>query len=294
MQVAMSANWWGLFGERVKRMVGRVSEMEELSGIPGSPVDHHGASYSITEEFTSVYRLHPLIPDEFRFVKLSEPDSEPAVMSFTKIQGRHTRDAMQDKTMADMFYSFGIAYPGAVTLRNYPSTLREYERMDAKKLDLAAVDILRDRERGVPRYNDFRRACHMPAIEHFKDLTADAGLAKEIADVYNNDIESVDLMVGLFAETPPDGFGFSDTAFRIFILMASRRLKSDRFFCEDYNADTYTQVGLDWIDENDMSSVIRRHHPVLGAALKDVKNAFAPWNPITETRVNVPATSVAD
>jgi len=29
------------------------------------------------------------------------------------------------------------------------------------------------------------------------------------------------------------GFGFSDTAFRIFILMASRRLKSDRFFTND-------------------------------------------------------------
>ena len=36
-------------------------------------------------------------------------------------------------------------------------------------------------------------------------------------------------MVGLLAETPPEGFGFSDTAFRIFILMASRRLQSDRF-----------------------------------------------------------------
>jgi len=30
--------------------------------------------------------------------------------------------------------------------------------------------------------------------------------------------------------------GFSDTAFRVFILMASRRLKSDRFFTRDYNA----------------------------------------------------------
>ena len=38
------------------------------------------------------------------------------------------------------------------------------------------------------------------------------------------------LMVGLFAEPKPPGFGFSDTAFRIFILMVSRRLKSDRFF----------------------------------------------------------------
>ena len=40
------------------------------------------------------------------------------------------------------------------------------------------------------------------------------------------DVDRVDLMVGMFAEDLPEGFGFSDTAFRVFILMASRRLKS--------------------------------------------------------------------
>ena len=35
-------------------------------------------------------------------------------MSFTRIQGRHTRDSMRDKPMVDMIYSFGIAHPGAV------------------------------------------------------------------------------------------------------------------------------------------------------------------------------------
>ncbi len=34
------------------------------------------------------------------------------------------------------------------------------------------------------------------------------------------------------AEDFPEGFAFSDTAFRIFILMASRRLNSDRFFTD--------------------------------------------------------------
>jgi hypothetical protein len=38
----------------------------------------------------------------------------------------------------------------------------------------------------------------------------------------------MDLMVGMYAKGPPELFGFSDTALRVFILMASRRLKSDR------------------------------------------------------------------
>jgi hypothetical protein len=95
--------------------------------------------------------------------------------------------------------------------------------------------------------------------------------------VYDGDIEAVDLMVGLYAEPLPDGFGFSETAFRIFVLMASRRLKSDRFFTDDYSADVYSQIGLDWIDQNSMLTVLQRHFPGLAPALSGVPNAFHPW-----------------
>jgi hypothetical protein len=44
-----------------------------------------------------------------------------------------------------------------------------------------------------------------------------------------------------------------DTAFRIFLLMASRRLKSDRFFTVDYTPEVYTATGLRWIDDATMS-----------------------------------------
>ena len=112
-----------------------------------------------------------------------------------------------------------------------------------------AVDVLRDRERGVPRYNDFREALHRPRVKSFSKLCKNPAWADEIRRVYQNKIDDVDLMVGLFAETPPRGFGFSDTAFRIFILMASRRLKSDRFFTTDFTPAVYSQAGLDWIAE---------------------------------------------
>ena len=48
--------------------------------------------------------------------------------------------------------------PGAVTLHNYPQHLQNLTLDNGEHFDLAAVDILRDRERGVPRYNQFRAA----------------------------------------------------------------------------------------------------------------------------------------
>ena len=280
LRVSMDANWWGLFGERISRALGRLSDREEISGIMGSPADHHSASYTLTEEFTSVYRLHALIPDEYEF--FSTEGKPIRTQIFHEIEGNNTRPSMNDMRLSDMVYSFGIAHPGAVTLHNFPTSLQNLTRLDGQRLDLAAVDILRDRERGVPRYNEFRRLCHMKPVRSFGELCANPAWAAEIERVYGGKIEDVDLMVGLYAESPPPGFGFSDTAFRIFILMASRRLKSDRFFTDDYTPAVYTQAGLDWINDNTMSSVFVRHMPDLAAALVDVKNPFAPWKPVSD------------
>jgi hypothetical protein len=144
-------------------------------------------------------------------------------------------------TMGDQWYSIGKASAGAVCLHNYPNALRNLTRIDGQVTDLATLDIVRDRERGVPRYNDFREALRMPRRKRIEDITPNKQWAKEINEVYHGDVDAVDLQIGMQAEQPPKGFGFSDTAFRIFILMASRRLKSDRFFTTDFTARRSTR-----------------------------------------------------
>jgi hypothetical protein len=89
----------------------------------------------------------------------------------------------------------------------------------------------------VPRYNQFLRLLRKPRVRTFEELTPNKVWARELRDVYNDDIERLDTMVGMYAEPPPAGFGFSNTAFRIFILMASRRLKSDRFFASSIRCE---------------------------------------------------------
>jgi hypothetical protein len=82
----------------------------------------------------------------------------------------------------------------------------------------------------------------------------------------------------LHCETAPPGFGFSDTAFRIFILMASRRLKSDRFFTADFTPKVYTPAGFAWIQDNNMRSVLERHVPHMRPHFANVRNVFFPWD----------------
>ena len=277
LRIAMNANWWGLWGRWVKEHWGRLSKSEALSGIPGSPTDHFGVPYSITEEFVAVYRMHPLIPDDYD-LRSHRDNTSLRRCTFPELAFHHTRPVMEQVPLTDLLYTFGTMNPGAITLHNFPRFLQRLERPEGRLLDVAAVDILRSRERGVPRYNDFRRLLHKKPIESFSELTANAADARLIEEVYEGDLESVDVTVGLFAEPLPKGFGFSDTAFRIFILMASRRLNSDRFFTADYRPEVYTESGMRWIDENGFADVLRRHFPDLAPALAGVPNPFAPWH----------------
>jgi hypothetical protein len=197
---------------------------------------------------------------------------------FHDLSGPRAPKLMDEIPMTDILYSFGRLHPGLVCLHNFPRFLQEYERPDGKLQDLAATDILRTRELGVPRYNEFRRLLHLEPAASFDDLTDNPEWAEQIKRVYDGDIERVDVTVGMGAERLPKGFAFSDTAFRIFVLMASRRLNSDRFFTTDFTPQVYTRVGMEWIDANDMRSVLLRHYPGLRAAMRGVGNAFAPWN----------------
>ena len=98
-------------------------------------------------------------------------------------------------------------------------------------------------------------------------------------DVYENDINAVDLLVGTLAENPrPSNWAFGDTVFRDFMVMASRRLMADRFYTDNYNAEYYTKEGMAWIANNNMRSVLVRAFPRLKSVLSRAGNAFFPWN----------------
>ncbi|MDP8943250.1 MAG: heme peroxidase [Actinomycetota bacterium] len=273
---ALRANWWGLLGERFKRTFGRLGDSEVLSGIPGTTTAHYGVPYALTEEFVAVYRMHPLVPDDWSLRSLAD-DAPIEERSFRDLTGQEGLDMMDRIALDDLLYSFGTQYPGVVTLHNFPRFLQEFERPDGKLMDLGSVDILRSRELGVPRYNEFRRLLHLPPAQSFEDLTDNPEWAEQIRRVYDGDIERVDLTVGMYAEPRPQGFAFSDTAFRIFVLMASRRLNSDRFFARDYRPEVYTPEGMAWLDENTMATVLLRHYPQLRPAMRGLDNAFAPW-----------------
>jgi hypothetical protein len=292
LEIGMNANWYGLNKYLFPKLItlpryiplpyahvifGIRGGTRELHKDPGTGKE---VPYALTEEFVSVYRMHTLLPDT---VDVSTTAGEClASVPLEKTRNDDARKMEEKFGVGNLLYSFGVGHPGGLVLNNYPEILQALPRGPLGKLDMGAVDVLRDRERGVPRYNEFRRRLHLKPLTSIAQLTDDPVLRDELEYVYGSDagaIERVDLLVGTLAEgTRPTCYGFGETLFQVFTLMASRRIHADRFYTSDYNATTYTQAGLDWIDAASMKTVLLRHHPELAeTGLATVTNAFYPW-----------------
>ncbi|XP_044477164.1 alpha-dioxygenase 2 isoform X3 [Mangifera indica] len=287
----MRINWYGFLGKKFKDLFGPILG-PILTGLVGlkKPRDH-GVPYSLTEEFVSVYRMHCLLPDKLiiRDIKSTQPEYEsPPIQEevpMKEMAGKEGERRLSKTGIEQMMVSMGHQSCGALTLWNYPSWMRDLIVHDingedrSNPVDMAALEIYRDRERGVARYNEFRRNLLMIPISKWEDLSDDKEVVETLHKVYGDDVEKLDLIVGLHAEKKIKGFAISETAFFIFLLIASRRLEADRFFTTNFNSQTYTEKGLEWVNKTEtLKDVIDRHFPDMMRKWMRCSSAFSVWD----------------
>jgi Animal haem peroxidase len=372
----MNSNWSGLIGDKLgvskalERVVAKLRDSEDpnkaadwysilasgpgIFGIgskaedPNGGVNHFGSPFNFPEEFITVYRLHALVPDliEFRDARDANTirNKIPVIETF---RGKAT-GFMRDRGLANWALSMGRQRLGLLALQNHPRFLQNVPmgriKSATQRIDVAALDILRDREHGVPRFNEFRRQYGLRQLTSFDDfidqrLPKDSPeradqveLVRKLREVYGthvcddtkvitlaqrdakgepitdclghengdtvDNVEDLDAVVGWLAETTrPHGFAISETQFVVFILNASRRLYSDRFFTSSFRPAFYTTLGVDWVNNNGptrmvedreinghddlpvspLKRVLLRTIPELEPELKHVVDAFDPW-----------------
>jgi hypothetical protein len=285
LRMGMDTNWFGITrSEHMQTFIHHLpggKSNHVLGGLVGGKQDNDTVPFSLTEEFASVYRMHSLLPDEVRFQTFGK-DSTITLKNIKDTAFRNNQKIILESKLKpiDLYYSFGRQSPTALTVRNFPSFLQNLKKPNEDAIiDVAVRDIVRERERGVPRYNAFRRNMNLTAVASFDDLTTDKQMVTDLRKIYNNDIEQLDLLIGCLAENPrPENFGFGETAFSIFLLMASRRLKTDRFLNEFYNPKVYTEWGYQYTKDTGMKKMIARHFPALEPKFKDKQFVFQEWD----------------
>ncbi|CAN1272710.1 Alpha-dioxygenase PIOX [Linum perenne] len=263
---------YGVLGKWFKDRFGHVGG-PRLGGLVGlKKPENHGVTYSLTEEFVSVYRMHPILPDEFLLRDISTPTLSPnkslpvlEKLPMGNLLGSNGEKVLSRIGFTRQMVSMGHQACGALELWNYPNWLRNVAPHDPNgrprphHVDLPALEVYRDRERKVARYNEFRR--------------------RVLTQVYGDRIEELDLLVGLMAEKKIKGFAISETAFFIFVMMASRRLEADRFFTSYFNEETYTKKGLAWVNTTEsLKEVIDRNYPGMTQKWMNSTSAFTVWD----------------
>ncbi|MFK8161518.1 MAG: peroxidase family protein [Lewinella sp.] len=127
-------------------------------------------------------------------------------------------------------------------------------------LDLASINIMRGRERGLPSYNNIRRAYGLQAVFDFDLINPDFQVYNTLTELYDGDIFEIDPWVGMLAERPMPGSIFGPTIRKIMETQFSDLRAGDRFFY--LNDPVLTEDEKDWIHNTTFRDVIYRNSGV--------------------------------
>lgn len=297
----LCTNWWGLieskrkpFRDRKMRSAFEVNH-PVLGGLVGGKRNSLAARHQFSEQFVSAYRLHAGLTDKvgIRHIGDRTPRSE---ISTDATRGRAAHRIVKEHGLANMFNSFGLEKGGALINNNAPDWATDMSIDGQPIIDLSTIDVVRDRERGVPGYNDMRELQGLPRLLSYDDMGVDARTRADLERLYGSapqGLDIMDLQVGMLCDLKrPAGFGFDDLRFAFFLKAASSRLDHDPMFCENMRPEIYTQWGLDHIDAMDLREVLLSECPELKAspiAARDADgkyvlgNPFEPWGTTART-----------
>ncbi|KAK3239360.1 hypothetical protein CYMTET_50709 [Cymbomonas tetramitiformis] len=112
--------------------------------------------------------------------------------------------------------------------------------------DLLARSIQRGRDHGIPDYNSCREALGLGRFRAFEQITAREYLVAQLKEAYNNDINSVDAIVGGLAEDHVYGSDLGELFYHSLKDQFTRLRDGDRLFFESAGAFTSEQLTSLW------------------------------------------------
>jgi len=100
-------------------------------------------------------------------------------------------------------------------------------------LDLVSLNIQRGRDHGLISYMSLRDLMSCEPITGFDQISSDPIISTKLAQAYNNDLEAIDLWVGLLAEDKLAGSSFSHTMSQLLYKQFSALRDGDFYYYEN-------------------------------------------------------------
>lgn len=130
-----------------------------------------------------------------------------------------------------------------------------YGDPNSKGHDLAAFDIQRARDHGLPLYTQSRLAAGLPAITTFEQISSDPSVVQRLKDAYIS-VNQIDFWVGGLAEDHVPGAVLGPLFHKIVKDDFVRVRDGDRFW---YQNNQFTPTELAQLEATTLSQVIKRN-----------------------------------
>ena len=124
-------------------------------------------------------------------------------------------------------------------------------------MDLAAINIMRGREKGMPDYNTVRQHFGLPPYSSFADICHNPELVQNLYEVYQGNINNIDPWVGMLAEDRLPGSLFGELVNKIMRIQFTALRDGDRFYF--MNDEGLTAQEKDIINNTRLGDVISRN-----------------------------------
>src|SRR5262245_35195522 len=123
-------------------------------------------------------------------------------------------------------------------------------------MDLAAINIQRERDFGVGTLNEVREALGLAPYTDISQITSDPGTLQALRDAFNDDVDAIDLWTGGLSEDHVPGAMVGET-FRTIIAIQFQALRDgDRLWFENQGFDATT---LRQIEQTTLADIIVRN-----------------------------------
>lgn len=189
---------------------------------------------SMSNEFAAAaYRIgHTTLADELLIgsdgtsVELKDAFFQPHFIVENGIEGVLEGLTLQEMQEADNLVVDGV--------RNFLD--------DGPGFDLAAINIQRGRDHGLPDFNTLRESIGLDRIEDFSELTSNEELAQLFEDVYGSP-DNADPWIAMIAEDHVPGTMTGETNYHIMADQFARLRDGDRFYFENaLDADLAAEI----------------------------------------------------
>ncbi|KAG7465745.1 hypothetical protein MATL_G00156750 [Megalops atlanticus] len=141
-------------------------------------------------------------------------------------------------------------------LLNTELTERLFSMAHAVALDLAAMNVQRGRDHGIPPYNDYRVFCNLTSahtFDHLRNEIRDPSVREKLQRLYGTPL-NIDLFPALMAEDVIPGSRLGPTLMCLLVTQFKRVRDGDRFWYE--NPGVFTPAQLTQLRQTSLARVL--------------------------------------